>query len=148
MSSQPIDPFRGFRFRFEVLGIHVGGFSEVTVPDVSVATVDYREGHEVTHVRTLSGLTSYGRVSLRTGLTTSTVLYDWHNRVVQYGSSAPNVRLNASIYLMDTDGSPAVRWDLTGTWPTKYQTSGLKAATSEVMIETLELAIESMVRAK
>lgn len=148
MPTQPIDPFRGFRFRFEVLGIHVGGFSEVTVPDVTVATVDYREGQDVTCVRTLSGLTTYGRVSLKSGLTTSTVLYDWHNRVVQYGSSAPNARLNASIYLMDTDGSPAVRWDITGAWPTVYQTSSLNAAASEVMIETLELAIDSMVRAK
>ncbi|GLU34883.1 phage tail protein [Trinickia caryophylli] len=142
------DPFRGFRFRVEITGIIVAAFSEVNVPDVTVDTVDYREGTDPSFRRTLSGLTSYGRVTLKKGMTYSMDLYNWHYQVVQRGTSAPNARRSASITLLDTDGSTAAQWSLFNAWPTVYQTTGLNASSAEVMIETLELAIEYMKRMK
>ena len=46
-------------------------FSEVTIGDTTTDAIDYREGNEPTHVRKLSGLTKYGNVTLKWGITDS-----------------------------------------------------------------------------
>ena len=65
------DPLRNFRFRLEIDGITPAGFSEASGFDVSIDAIDYREGNEPTHVRKLPGLTKYGNVTLKWGITDS-----------------------------------------------------------------------------
>lgn len=142
------DPFRGFRFQVEITGIIVAAFTEVSVPDITVDPIDYREGTDPSYSRTLSGLTKYAHVTLKKGLTNSMELYNWHFLVVDKGTSVSNARRNATINLLDTDGTIGAQWSIFNAWPTVYQTSGLNAATAEVAIETLELAIETMKRLK
>ena len=55
----------------EIDGIQQAGFSEVTGFDVTVDPIDYREGTDPTHVRKLTGLTKYGNVTLKWGITDS-----------------------------------------------------------------------------
>ena len=50
--------------------------------------------------------------------------------------------------LIDADGSDKVRWNVINAWPTKYSATGLNAATSDVMVETLELAMDYISRVK
>lgn len=148
MANELTDPYRGFRFRVEISGIQVAAFSEASVPDISVDSVDYREGTDPTYKRPLSGLTSYGRLNLRKGLTDGMDLYNWQQQVSQLGSGSPNAQKNISLILMDTDGSEKVRWNVINAWPTKYETTGLNASSSDVMVETLELAMDYMNRIK
>ncbi|QAU25018.1 phage tail protein [Dyella sp. M7H15-1] len=148
MANQLTDPFRGFRFRVEIAGIQVAAFAEASVPDITVDSVDYREGTDPIYKRPLSGLTSYGRLSLKKGLTDGMDLYNWQQQVSQLGSGSPNAQKNISLILLDTDGSEKVRWNVINAWPTKYETSGMNAASSDVMVETLELAMEYMNRIK
>ena len=148
MATQLTDPYRGFRFRVEISGIQVAAFSEASVPDISVESVDYREGTDPTYKRPLSGLTSYGHLNLKKGLTDGMDLYSWQQQVSQLGSSSPGARKNISLVLMDADGSEKVRWNVINAWPVKYETTGLNASSSEVMVETLELAMEYMNRIK
>ena len=44
--------------------------------------IDYREGDDPTHVRKLPGLTKYGNVTLKRGITDSMDLYNWYKDVV------------------------------------------------------------------
>lgn len=148
MANELTDPYRGFRFRVEISGIQVAAFAEATVPDISVDAVDYREGTDPIYKRPLSGLTSYGRLSLRKGLTDGMDLYNWQQQVSQLGSGSPNAQKNISLILMDTDGSEKVRWNVINAWPTKYETTGMNASSSDVMVETLELAMDYMNRIK
>ena len=63
------DPLRNFRFRLEIGGINEAHFSEVTGFDISTDAIDYREGDDPTHVRKLCGLTKFGNVTLKRGIT-------------------------------------------------------------------------------
>jgi phage tail-like protein len=63
------EPLRRFRYRLEVDSIAQAGFSEVAIADTTIDAVDYREGNDPPHVRKLSGLTVYGSVTLKWGLT-------------------------------------------------------------------------------
>lgn len=138
------DPFRGFRFRIEIDGIQTAGFSEATIPDSTTDPVEYREGTDPTHQRKLSGLTKFGNISLKKGLTDSMELYNWHKQVTQTG--AAKARKNISLILVDEEGSDKARWDIVEAWPTKYSPSGFSAKGNEVMIETLEIVHEGLSR--
>lgn len=143
-TGQRNDPYRNFRFRIEISGIQVAGFSEATIPDSTVDPVEYREGTDPTHVRKLSGLTKYGSVSLKKGLTDSMDLYNWHKQVSDTG--ALGARMNVSLILVDEEGNPKSRWDIVEAWPTKYSSSGFNAKNNEVVVETLELTHEGVTR--
>src|SRR5437588_11968882 len=58
------DPLRNFRFRVEIDGIAIAGFSEAAIGATTTDVIDYREGNEPAHVRKLPGLTKSGNVTL------------------------------------------------------------------------------------
>jgi phage tail-like protein len=147
-NNQPRSPFRGFCFDVSIDGLAPMGFSEVTLSDVTVESITYREGVDQPYHRNLSGMTTYGRVSLRKGMTSSLDLYNWHASIAQHGTLAKNAMRTVQIFLKNTDGSIAAHWSVTNAWPSVYQTSGLNASTAEIAIETLELVIESITRMK
>jgi phage tail-like protein len=147
-NNQPQDPFRGFRFILTIDGLAAGGFSEVTLSDITVESITYREGRDQPFHRNLSGMTTYGRVSLRKGMTSSLDLYKWHDSIVENGTHAKNARRTVHISLQNSDSTLAAQWTVTGAWPSVYQTSGLNASAAEVMIETLELVIDRITRVK
>src|SRR6476646_8301872 len=74
-----IDPLRNFRYRLEIDSITQAGFSEVMIAETTIDAVDYRDGTVPPHVRKLSGLTKYGNITLKWGLTVgATDLFKWH----------------------------------------------------------------------
>jgi phage tail-like protein len=145
-TPQLTNPYRGFRFQVEISGITIAAFSEATVPDSTVETVDYREGTDPTYKRAFSGLTTYGKLTLKKGLTDSLDLYNWHQLVAQQGSTAKGAQKNISLILLDTAGTPKARWNVINAWPNKYESTGLNASSSDVMVETFELTIQYMTR--
>ncbi|MGC5328280.1 phage tail protein [Brevibacillus sp. SYSU BS000544] len=141
-TGQRRDPFRNFRFRVEIDGIQQAGFSEATGFDATIDVIDYREGSEPTHVRKLPGLSKYGNISLKWGITDSMELYNWHRDV----SNGNVQRKNISIIIVDEAGNDKARWEFVNTWPTKYDPSDLNAKGNDVAIETIEIVHEGMTR--
>jgi len=140
------DPLRNFRFRLEIDQITQAHFSEVAIGDTVTDPVDYREGNEPTHVRKLSGLTKYGNITLKWGVTDSTELYEWHKKIVA-GQIQSN-RKSVKIIAMDEAGSDQASFLVSEAWPTKYDPSDLNGKGNEVFIEVLELVNEGIERTK
>lgn len=140
------DPYRNFRFKVELDGIETAAFADATVPDSSTDAVDYREGTDPTHQRKLSGLTKFGNITLKKGITDNLDLYDWRKTVEQTG--AITARKNVSLILVDEEGNDKSRWDIVQAWPTKYDPSDFSAKGNEVLIETLEIVHEGISRVK
>ncbi len=138
------DPLTNFRYRLEIDGLTIAGFSEVSIAETAVDVIDYREGTDPTHVRKLSGLTKYGNITLKRGMTTSLELYEWHRQVVN--GLVGTARKNIAIVVADETGSDKARFVVTDAWPTKYSPSDLDAKGNEVLIETLELVNEGIER--
>lgn len=136
------DPLRNFRFRLEINGIQQAGFSEASGFDVTVDVIDYREGSDPTHVRKLSGLTKYGNVTLKWGVTDSMELYEWHRRIVDGTIDRKTVALVA----VDEAGADKARWEIVEAWPTKYDPMDFNAKGNEVGIEMLEIVNEGVKR--
>ena len=140
------DPYRNFRFKVEIDGIKIASFSDATIPDSTTDSVDYREGDEPPYQRKLSGLTKYGTLTLKKGLTDSMDLYNWRKQVEDSGAN--KARKSISLILIDEEGNDKSRWDIIEAWPSKYSPSGFEGKGNAVMIETFELTLEKIKRTK
>jgi phage tail-like protein len=143
------DPLRNFRYRLEIDNITQAGFSEVAIGETTIDAVDYREGTDPPHVRKLSGLTKYGNITLKWGVTvgaTALDLFKWHN-AVSAGQIKDN-RKRVVIVVQDEAGDDRARFVVSEAWPIKYDPSDLNAKGNEVLIEMLELANEGIERVK
>jgi phage tail-like protein len=136
------DPLRNFRFRLEIGGITEAHFSEVTGFDTSSDAIDYREGDEPTRVRKLPGLTKYGNITLKRGVTDSLDLFAWHKDIID----GKIRRETVAIVVIDEAGDDKARFEITEAWPMKYDPMDLNAKGNDVSIETLELVNEGIVR--
>src|SRR5689334_15811236 len=109
-TGQRNDPYRNFRFRVVIDGIQTAAFAEATIPDTSTEAVDYREGTDTPHARKLSGLTKFGNITLKRGLTDSMELYNWRKAVEDKG--ALKNRKSLSLILVDEEGKDKAQWDI------------------------------------
>jgi|ERR1043166_339515 phage tail-like protein len=142
-----IDPLRNFRYRLEIDNITQAGFSEVMIAETTIDAVDYREGTDPPHVRKLSGLTKYGAITLKWGLTTggsALDLFKWHQEVS--AGQIKERRKKVVIVVQDEAGVDSARFVISDAWPTKYDPSDLNAKGNEVLIELMELANEGIER--
>lgn len=131
-----------FRFSVEIDGLEAGGFSEVTGFDASIDVMEYREGDMVQTPMKMPGLKKYSNITLKKGLADTTVLYDW----ITAGIEGEVERKTLTITLLDQTESPVASWQIINAWPVKYTGPDFNATSSEVAIETLEVAHEGMTR--
>lgn len=130
-------------------------FSEVTGIEASVDVIEFRQGnaHSLAPVK-IPGLVKHGNVTLKFGYTTDSAFKTWIQECVsEVRGEMP--RNDVQIELIDINaGAPNAKvenvsgtrvWVLTNAWVTKYSAPDLNASTSEVAIESVELAYEELV---
>ena len=135
-------PHGKFRYRVEIDGLDAGGFSEVTGFDASIDVMEYREGDMVQTPYKIPGLKKYGNITLKKGLTDSLVMYEW----LITGVDGPVDRKTITITSLDESEQAVASWQVINAWPVKYTAPDFNATSSEVAIETVEIAHEGMTR--
>jgi phage tail-like protein len=141
-APQRDDPYKSFNFLVEIEGITIAAFSEASGLESETAVIEYRAGGDHL-VRKLPGLTKFANIVLRSGVTQSAELWNWRKAVVDGAVD----RRDGSIVLLDDRRNVAVRWNFHQGWPCKWQGPTLNAKSSDVAIETLEIAHEGLERA-
>ena len=134
------DPYGQFNFRIEIDGVIQGGFSEASGLTTDTNIIEYREGQEITTTRKLPGLIKYNNIVLKRGWTNDRKLWEWRKKVID----GKTERQSGTIVLLDEGRQPALRWNFVQGWPSKWEGPALNAKTSEVAIETLEIAHEGL----
>jgi len=135
------DPYPAFNFVVDIDGVAVASFAEVSGLDSETEVIEYRTGDsKVSSSLKLPGLTKYPNIVLKRGLTRDLSLWQWRKTVVDGKAD----RRNGAIVLLDQDRSPALRWIFRNGWPCKWEGPALNAKTSEIAIETLEIAHEGL----
>ena len=132
----------------------VAAFNEVTGIDASVDVIEFRQGNSSSLAPVkIQGLVKHGNITLKMGYTKDQDFKTWiQNCVSEHRGETP--RRNVTIELIDiSDGAPqAIQETVTGTltwilkdaWVCKYNGPDLNASTSEVAIESVELAYEEL----
>lgn len=137
------DPFGAYNFLVEIDGITRAGFQECSVLDTTQDAGDYREGTDPLTMRKLPGLITYSNVTLKRGITDDAELWQWRKKVMD----GQVERKNMSIVLLDDTREEKLRWNLTNCWPTKWEGPSFNAQSSDVAVESLEIAHEGLEKA-
>ena len=130
------DPYLSFRFLVELQSLIVGGFSEVSGLQAETEIEEIREGGVNDYVHKLPKITKYPNITLKRGITDCDTLWKWHQDVV----NGKVERKTVFVVLMDGEGNEKWRWSFERAYPVKWQGPDLKADSSAVAVETLELA--------
>jgi phage tail-like protein len=132
------DPFGRFNFLLEIDGVAKAGFTEVSGLSTETSVIEYREGSDRSPPRKLPGITKYNNITLKRGITKDRSLWDWRKTVMDGATQ----RKNGSVVLLDESRQEVARWNFHDAWPCKWEGPSFHAKSSEVAIETLELAHE------
>jgi phage tail-like protein len=149
-------PLTKMNFFVQVDGIDgTAAFSEVTGIESSVDVIEFRQGNagSMAPVK-LPGLVKHGNVTLRFGYTLDSAFKTWIQECVSE-TRGQMPRYDVTIELIDINpGAPNTTktsvegtrtWTLTNAWVAKYNAPDLDAKTSEVAIESVEIAYEELV---
>jgi phage tail-like protein len=142
MATRETDPYGAFRFRVEILGLQVGGFSEISGIEREVQVEDFREGGLNDFTHKLVTVTKYPNLALKRGLADVTELWQWHQDVV----NGKIEKRQVNVILIDTIGRDTWRWVFEQAYPIKWSGSGLNAATNAVFVESVEFAHNGITR--
>lgn len=134
-ARKPPDPFHTFNFSVEVEGLLVAGFSECTGLQVETEVQEYIEGGLNDYAHYFRGRTKYSPLILKRGLTLNDQLWRWHQEVIQ----GTFERKNGTIYLLDKTHNPVLWWNFKKAFPSKWTGPDLRANSSDVAIESVQL---------
>lgn len=136
------NPLLHYNFLLEIDGTSdaVAGFTEVSGITMETDIVEYREGADTATVRKLPGLRKYGNITLKRGYTTNTELWDWRKSVIDGATE----RKSGVIILLNEAREPALRWEFSEAWVSKYEGPALNATANEAAIESIEIAVEDV----
>jgi phage tail-like protein len=131
------DPFHGFRFRVEFDSVQHGGFSKVKGLVREVKFETRREGglNEFEHKFATSA--AFGNLTLERGLVDD-YLWQWHTGVIE--NRPGRKRRSLTVLLLDNAGDEAWRWLVEDAFPVKWTGTDLDGASSQVLVESVELA--------
>lgn len=186
--SSTIDPVEKFRFRVTVVAVdasltgavdtlagltgqnssvakYIGvlsrfGFSEVSLPKVTISEISYRENIDNPRFIKVPGLTKYEPVTLRRGVTNNRDMYDWFrlvneelallsvagelSRDAQFSPTQSDIfRKDVVIEVLDREGKSVKGWYLFNAWPSSYVPGNdLNASSEEKLVEEMTLTYE------
>ena len=135
----------------------VAAFSEVTGIQGEVEPIPFRQGNSnsLAPIK-IPGLVKHGNVTLKFGFTANSALKTWIVACMSEQRNTSEIRKNVQIELIDinTKAAPTdIRttvdtsghvWILTNAWVTKYNGPDLNANESQVAIESVEIAYETL----
>jgi phage tail-like protein len=139
-------PYEGSNFLVD-MGVYDSSdmratFFHVDLPEAIIDAVAYRNGNEKSQEsRKQPGLAKYSDLVLKRGLAGSTDLWEWWK---QAREGQPNVDRNITITLLDEERNAVWAWRFRNAFPVNYRVTALDSASSEIVVEELALAFDTM----
>jgi phage tail-like protein len=140
------DPYAAYNFLVIVTnvsddGVSVSGsFTEASGLELEVPPIEYRTGSEDITVRKIPGLKKFTNITLKRGVTGHVGFWNW----VKEALDGRVRRTSGSIVMLDENRQETMRWNFDRAWPTKYTGPSFNATKNEIAMETLVLAVESL----
>ena len=130
-----------FKFWVEIKSIVVAEFTQCSGLSVEREIERIEEGgvNDKVHIR--AGRMKYANIVLKRGTVYGRELWDWY-MTGQYDGKVR--RINFSSRLHDSEGKGMKRWNVNRALPIKWEGPQLDASSTQVAVETLELAHEGL----
>lgn len=149
MAAKGDYPIPKFHFRVEWGTDFRIGFTEVSGLDFEREVIEYREGNSKNYSKTSQpGLEKLSKITCKRGTFEGDYDFykEWRKNVLfQEGNkTGSQYRRTVTIILLNENHDPMITWKLRNAWPSKVQSTDLKADANEVAIETMELVHEGL----
>ncbi len=141
-TSRKFDHQGAFRFRVELGGVAAGTFTAVDGLSAQVELIEYQGGADQ-FVRQMPGRPKVAPIVLKKGYINTSALWDWLQATMDGKLKLENVSV---VLLADNNETELVRYNLTETWPSRWNGFQLDANSSNAMIEELELQARTISR--
>jgi phage tail-like protein len=137
------DPPTANRFLFEVDGVEIGVFREVSGLQVTVGVEEIREGGQNGFSHKLPGRMSWPHVVFRRGVTDSDALFDWLSKSSGEGFAGNKNKLTRStgaVTAIDATGNRLRAWEFADVFPIRWKGPDFAVGNSQPLEEELEVA--------
>lgn len=121
-------------------GFVLGGFSECTGLDASLEITEYKEGGVNDRVHKFPTRSVFSNITLKRGVGFGEDLWLWHEEFLK----GEGTRRNGLIVLANELRIPIKIWSFEKALPLKWSGPALNASSSEVAIESIEIAHEKL----
>lgn len=145
MPEQPLggDAPVSSNFLFEVDGVEIGAFKEVTGLQVAATTHEYVEGGQNQYVHRFPGVIRWPNLVFRRGLVNSDALFQWVASSSGEGFAGNQnslTRSTGAVTVVDHQGARLRSWEFEGVFAVSWAGPRLSVDASEALVETLEVA--------
>ena len=137
------DPPVARYFLFEVDGVEIGVFQELSGLSVEVGVEEIREGGQNGYVRKVPGRMVWPNLVFRRGLTQSDALLNWLNKSSGEGFAASGnklTRATGAVTALDYNGTRLRSWEFAEVFPIRWKGPDFSVGSGEALSEELEVA--------
>ncbi|NED93725.1 phage tail protein [Phytoactinopolyspora alkaliphila] len=137
------EPTSANRFLFEVDGVEIGVFREVSGLQVTAELEEYAEGGENGYVHRLPGRLRWPNLVFRRGLTQSDALFAWVNRTAGEGFAAASnrlVRCTGAVTVLSDRQARLRAWEFDGVFAVRWVGPQFDVDSDRTLEEELEVA--------
>ena len=141
----------GATFLFEVDGVQIGHFFEVSGLQVGVGVEELAEGGENGFVHKFPGRMTWPNVVFKRGLTKSDSLFAWLTKSSGEGFAGKGNKLKrstAAVTLVNGQGNRLRSWEFEGAFPIRWSGPTFAAGATDGASEELEIAHHGFVSRK
>lgn len=131
------------RFLFEVDGVEIGVFSEVSGLQLTVNVEEYAEGGQNGFVHKLPARMTWPNLVFRRGITDSDALFAWVQKTSGEGFASNGNKLTRStgaVTIISSDNKRLRSWNLDGVFPIRWSGPSLSVKDNTPLEEELEVA--------
>lgn len=130
------------RFLFELDGVEVGVFREVSGLEVSLEPETFNEGGQNGFTHKFPSRMSWPNIVFRRGITQSNVLFDWFSKSSGEGFAHNKnklVRSSGAVTVVDHQGKRLRSWNLLDVFPVRWEGPSLSVDSTDPLQESLEI---------
>jgi phage tail-like protein len=144
-STDPLggEPPTASRFLFEVDGVEIGIFREVTGLQVTIDIAEIHEGGQNGFAHKLPGRMSWPHVIFKRGMTESDALFTWLNKSSGEGFAGNEnklVKATGAVTAIDASGTRLRSWDFADVFPVRWKGPDFETNSNDPLEEELEIA--------
>lgn len=130
-------------FVFEVDGVQIGSFKEISGLQMTVTTHEYVEGGQNQYVQQFPGAIRWPNLVFKRGLVNSDALFTWVSKSSGEGFAGNQNKLTRStgaVTVLAGDGQRLRSWEFEGVFAVAWSGPTLSADLTDTLTETLEVA--------
>lgn len=131
------------RFLFEVDGVEIGVFREVTGLEVTVGFEEIREGGQNGFLHKVPGRMRWPNLVFRRGITEGDALFDWLSKSSGEGYAGNKnklTRATGAVTAIDHTGARMRAWEFIDVFPVRWKGPNFAVESRDPLEEELEVA--------